>query len=421
MLRHFGLLCTGLCLASPLWADEAIKRLPEPLTLSAALAIAAEQSPDVMLAQAELALADAQKSLAQTADGFQARLDTSLGRRMFNGHEEENNTAYLVLQKQLFDFNRTQLNIDASEQQQQAQSMLLELAKAQYRLNVLDAFYGVILADANYRVENEQMAIEYVTLDNAREEAKHGVVSELALLALEEPYQRTLVRRSVAENTQREARARLAELLGYPHSLPEECELPNNQKVAFNLDNIKPLQQKALSQNWMLRALNAQVSAAELKLSATDKMNMPTISAIGRAGTHSHVDTLYEGRWRYDLTLTVPIIDGGIKAAELDKAKANLLKVRAQQQSYERQLRQMVLETALKLDALKARKKQVKVAGDFAERDLDRSRTEYQYERKTDLGDSMVKATRAEYEQLQLARDTAILQAKMKLLLGETE
>lgn len=87
--------------------------------------------------------------------------------------------------------------------------------------------------------------------------------------------------------------------------------------------------------------------------------------------------------------------------------------------SLERQTRQAVLETALAIERLKTRQNQVKVAGDFAERYLDKSRTEYQFERKTDLGDSMVRVSRAEYEVLQLQRDRAVLWDSLSKLLGE--
>ena len=85
----------------------------------------------------------------------------------------------------------------------------------------------------------------------------------------------------------------------------------------------------------------------------------------------------------------------------------------------ERQIRQAVLETALQIETLKGRATQVKVAGDYADRYLDKSRTEYQFERKADLGDSMVRATKAEFEALQLERDRRVLWEQLQKLLGE--
>jgi len=363
----------------------------------------------------------AEQQTQQVKERFQMCLDASLGRREFNGREEAFNTSYLVLQKQLYDFNRTDASIAAAEQQKLAQEQLTSLARQQYQQAVMDAFYAVIIADARFRVENEQLAIEYVTLDNAREEAAVKKVSELDLLALEAPYQRTIVRRTEAENQQRVTRAALAELLGYPNSLPEECIMPVAVKgKKRDLSDIKTLQNQALAQNKEVQALNFQLQAAESRLAAAEAMDMPRIDALGRAGWHSQVAHSYEGRWRYDLALTLPLVDGGLKAAEVDKAKADLMRVRAQKLAVERQLRQSVLETALALDALKGRQSQVKVAGDYAERVLDRSRTEYQFERKTDLGDSMVQATKAELEAILLARDTALLTERLTILLGET-
>ncbi len=396
------------------------KRLPDPLSLSAALAIANEQNPEIMLAQAREQQAQAQRNAAQVSNNFQLRLDSSLGRREFNGHEEENNTAYLVLQKQLYDFNRTNLTIAATEAQFAAQNALASLAQNQYRQAVIDAYYAVLLADLTYRVENEQLAIEYVSLDNAKDEAKLGKFSALELLALEEPYQRTIIRRALAENAQRSTRAALAELLGYPNALPEELDIPDNSTLKKRaLLDINVLQKQALERNFELQAAAQLLTSYELKLQSAEQMSMPRIDAIGRTGWHSHVDTLYEGRWRYDLTLTVPIMDGGLKASEVDKAKAELMRVRAQKLALERQVRQAVLETALQLATLKSRAGQIKVSGDYAEMILDKNRTEYQFERKADLGDSMVRATRVELELMKLERDRAVLWENLQNLVGE--
>jgi hypothetical protein len=95
------------------------------------------------------------------------------------------------------------------------------------------------------------------------------------------------------------------------------------------------------------------------------------------------------------------------------------MRVRAQKLALERQVRQAVLETALQLATLKSRAGQVKVSGDYAEMILDKNRTEYQFERKADLGDSMVRATRVELELMKLERDRAVLWENLQNLVGE--
>ncbi len=407
--------------AQTVWsAPPAQQRLPEPLTLEAALSIAAEQDPRVMLAQAKSQQANAQLAALSSIDSFKVKFDGGLVRREFNGREEDFNNAYLTLQKQLYDFNRTSLAQSAAQTQLQAELALERLAVSDYRQSVIQAFYDVLLADAAYTVENEQLAIEYVDLDHAKEELAVGKLSELDVAALDEPYQRTLVRRALAESQQRNTRAALADLLGFPNKLPETLVPPKQTDLLKRkLEDPKVLQSKALENNPELKAAQLMIEAAELALQSAEKMNMPRIDAIGRAGWHSQVETLYEGRWRADLAVSMPIFDGGLKDAQVDKAKAELNKQRAMRLSLERQTRQAVLETALAIERLKTRQNQVKVAGDFAERYLDKSRTEYQFERKTDLGDSMVRVSRAEYEVLQLQRDRAVLWDSLSKLLGE--
>lgn len=401
-------------------APTAQQRLPEPLTLEAALAIAAEQDPRVMLAQAKSQQANAQLAALSSLDSFKMQFNGGLVRREFNGREEDFNNVYVTLQKQLYDFNRSALSQSAAQTKYQAEQALERLAVSDYRQSVIKAFYDVLLADAAYAVENEQLAIEYVALDNAKEELAVGKLSELDIAALDEPYQRTLVRRALAESQQRNTRAALAELLGFPNKLPETLVASKQSELAKRkLDDPKTLQAKALDNNPELKAAQLMIEAAELSLQSAEKLNMPRIDAIGRAGWHSQVETLYEGRWRADLAISMPIFDGGLKDAEVDKAKAELNKQRALRLALERQTRQAVLETALAIERLKTREAQVKVAGDFAERYLDKSRTEYQFERKTDLGDSLVRVTRAEFEALQLQRDRAVLWDSLAKLLGE--
>ncbi len=178
-------------------APTAQQRLPEPLTLEAALAIAAEQDPRVMLAQAKSQQASAQLAVLSSLDSFKMQFNGGLVRREFNGREEDFNNAYVTLQKQLYDFNRTALSQSAAQTKYQAEQALERLAVSDYRQSVIKAFYDVLLADAAYAVENEQLAIEYVALDNAKEELAVGKLSELDIAALDEPYQRTLVRRAL--------------------------------------------------------------------------------------------------------------------------------------------------------------------------------------------------------------------------------
>lgn len=416
-------LCGIGCLlwSAHVWADKPVSdRLPEPLTLDAALGIAADQHPDVMLAHAAYLEAQALKAQVDSLDGFKASLEGGLARREYNGRDEDFNNAYLTLHKQLFDFNRSHLQQTAAETQANAAVALQQHALATYRHSVIKAFYDVLLADALYAVENEQMAIEYVRKDDAQEEYEVGALSELDMIALEEPYQRTLVRRNIAANEQRNRRALLAELLGYPGKLPETLVHPKQAELKKRpLAESKALQEKAMDNNPELKAAQLAVDAAEMRLEAADKINMPTVAAIGRAGWHSHVEEKYEGRWRADLAVSMPILDGGLKASQVDKAKAELMRQRATYNALERNIRQAVLETKLALDNLSTRVQQVDVAEDYAERYLDKSRTEYQFELKTDLGDSMVRLSRAEYEALELARDRALLWDQLDRLVGE--
>ncbi|WP_242482558.1 hypothetical protein [Thiocystis violacea] len=102
---------------------------------------------------------------------------------------------------------------------------LLKPAAAQ-RLEVVERFFDVLLADFSFSSESEAMAVAYVQFDRAAARRDLGQLSELRVLELEAVYQDLLHRRTASELSQQLTRSRLARALGHPEDLPRTLADP---------------------------------------------------------------------------------------------------------------------------------------------------------------------------------------------------
>jgi hypothetical protein len=94
------------------------------------------------------------------------------------------------------------------------------------RLEIMERFFDVLLADLSFSTESEAMAVAYIQFDRASVRNELGQISPLRVLELESVYQEILHRRAAAEISQQLTRALLAQALGNPAALPRNLLEP---------------------------------------------------------------------------------------------------------------------------------------------------------------------------------------------------
>ncbi|WP_169338489.1 TolC family protein [Lamprocystis purpurea] len=102
---------------------------------------------------------------------------------------------------------------------------LIEPVPAQ-RLEIMERFFDVLLADLAYSSASEAMAVAYVQLDRARAREELGQTSPLRVSELDAVYEDILQERTVGELGQQWTRALLAQALGRPETLPRDLVTP---------------------------------------------------------------------------------------------------------------------------------------------------------------------------------------------------
>jgi hypothetical protein len=225
---------------------------------------------------------------------------------------------------------------------------------AAQRLEIMERFLDVLLADLSYARFNEAMAVAYIQYDRANTRRELGQYAEVLVAELETRYEDVLRRRAASAAAQRLSRDLLAQAMGRPGELPRELTPP------------------------------------ALILPPEDLPDLPTVMA--RAGDQGSANTA-----RAEL------------GPDLGDARRRLLAM---------ELRRQALELLLRLQILQTTARYAESESFLSDLRLDESRTLYEQEVKADLGYSMSRQTEARMREQQVRYCRALAWAELNALQG---
>ena len=396
--------------------------LPEPLTLEYALSMQTATHPELQRIDAAVRAARAEQQLAESKTGItswvEARIRYVQPPGFVPDRSHDDHRLGLFVNKTLYDFGRSDAALSAARKSIASQQLLYQDELQQRRIEIMRRYFDVVLADVQFYRFNEEMATEFVSLDRLRDKRELGQVSDIEVLRQQSVYQKVRKLRFQAESLQRVTRARLAYALGRPGELPTTVSRPANLPgLERKLPEVDQLQAQALENNALLKALRAQIAAAQARVGAARAGSRPLLTGGAEANAYSKERAGYDS-WRVNVTLKVPLASGGEVDAEMAQQRAALYRLQADYANALEQVKQQVLETWLELDTLRVQREQMQTQAEYRELYLDRSRALYELEVKTDLGDAMVRVTETEREALATDFNTVLGWEKLDALVG---
>ncbi|MCU7904901.1 MAG: TolC family protein [Candidatus Thiodiazotropha sp. (ex Epidulcina cf. delphinae)] len=414
-----GSLCLtlGLGVCWPVFSQEP---LPSPLTLQYALELAGDVHPERVLADAALARAQAHRR--QVGASEDVRVDLTAELRAIEPSDiavdqtHNDSLARLSFSKQLYDFGRTTHAEAAAEAGLESRQWHLLEVKQQRRLDVMAHFFAVLLADLEYARDNEALSIAFIRFDRARAKNELGKVSDIGMLELESSYQQSRRRMNASRNRQRITRSQLAISLNRPLDLPSDLEMPVLE-ASEEIGDIDALVEQALRENPRLGVLRAELLAAREQLQTSEAENNPILRAELEAVAYRR-----ELGGRNPLTaalvLELPLYTGNRVAAEVAEARALIQQKQAALTAYEYALRQQLLDYWMELDRRRLQREELQVTEDYRDLYLDRSRTLYEMDVATDLGNAMTQIADIQFERAKNEFQIHLIRARVQALTG---
>ena len=395
--------------------------IPSPLTLDTLLNELPKQSPLILQEQAGLAQRQAKAAFAETPNNWQVSIQGRLSKREFANESQNHHLLALHFSKILYDFERSALEQSSALNLIEAQKQVLNSAEQQQRLRLMQRFFDVILADFQFRIDNEAMAIEYIAFDKSKDRHELQRLSDVEFLEAEANYQQALLKRTRSEQNQFKTRLLLANELGFADARPDKLTMPKLE--AYKSRDLKEIKlevlQKMVEQHPLVQSLKMQFQAQLDLVERARQSSKPTVAAEAWLGPMSSYTQTREGHCRADLTLDIPLYDGGVQHASVASAQADLAKVQAQYETLVQSLREQVTELYFAIRLLETEKKQNQLNADYADLYLDLSRALYENEVATDLGSSMVRLSQANYDIIAWKFKQAMLWEQLDYLTGQ--
>jgi outer membrane protein TolC len=397
------------------------------LTLEAALSTAETSHPDTLLAQADLDSALADRQIAN------ARQDTSLnfegilrsGRPTFGGQEfAPDNSVRLTARKTLYDFGRSSNAEMAAQYELNAREADLTTALDNRRLEIMARYFDVLLADLQYTVDNELMAVLYVNFDQGKDRLARGQISGVELAELDSRYRDILEKRNASAQRQRLTRALLGNAMNRPGELPGELEDPKltgNQHILPDYETLLPIM---LGNNSRLHAQQEMLSASQKRMESLRADKGPTLDGEVQAADYSRISTTRDN-FSAGLILSWPIYQGNRYDSQVARELAKYSKLQAGYDKLKLELSQALLETCLEISQLQTTgRSAAQKYAEYRDLQLERSRGLYELELKSNLGTSMVGTSdaklRARRNEFQLALSFARLEALIGKSISQT-
>jgi outer membrane protein len=219
------------------------------------------------------------------------------------------------------DFGRTGALVSRARDEAQAQQDRATLTRAQVRLNVREAYYQVLGAEAVLRAAQAAQANRQLVARQlsalAQSELRSTLDVQFATVLVNEA-ELAVVR---AQSTVAQQRAHLATAVGLQQ--PVTAKLSD---IAPTSDALPPLPdgllQQARTQRADLHAAEAQQLAAQQFAVAQKRLSYPKLNVLAAAGEipyHDH--TLHDNYAAAGFNLSIPVFNGGLFSAERAQAE----------------------------------------------------------------------------------------------------
>lgn len=225
-----------------------------------------------------------------------------------------------VVSQLITDFGRTSSLVKSAELRAGAQGENAALARARVKLQVRQAYFKALLAQAVLRVARQTVEARQLTLKQVSALAKASLKSTLDVSFAEVNLSEAELALFRAENDIKAAFADLSAAMGYEEEREFDlAEEPMPDPLASDPD---PLIRAALRDRPDLAGLRLTEQASNRFAQSEKRLWLPSISAIGAAGiVPGYTDNKLQGTYSgVGLNVNIPILNGGLFSARQTEA-----------------------------------------------------------------------------------------------------
>jgi outer membrane protein TolC len=287
------------------------------------------------------------------------------------------------------------------------------------RIEVMQAFFNVLIADYAYAAVDEEMTLAYLTYDDAQDTMeRYDEVAEVEVRKLEAAYTDALATRLEASHGQRAARLKLALALGRPDSYPDLLVEPDLAEYERALPDYDDTVKAVLEAHPALKEIKLELNSLSQRVEAEALSARPTLGARFRATEFEINRGVTRDQFRALLYLDIPL--GTPRSTIGNRAQLLALKQERQAELATREysIRRQVLEYVQQLEQLEAEITAAKAELLYRELELDKVRLQYEMEVRARIGGANKDVARALHRLAKARFDRVMVWEKLDAMIA---
>ncbi len=335
----------------------------QEVTLPQVLGVAFKNNPGIAVSQSDVESAKAQVTQAEAGylpqlsgqTGYDRRWAESSGSSSQTGTSRSYDrsgqydyySAKLSVSQYLYDFGKTSGQVDASRSSLAASQKGLATTLSDLIRDVKNAYYEVLKKRHLITVNEDSLRVQQQHLDQAKAFHQAGIRPKIDVTKGEVELSKTRLELIQARYNYRTSRVDLEKLLGGPPVTGpyDLADTPLRPPMPEDLDRLTKL---ALKRRPEIANLKDQLMAAQSNLESAQGGYWPSLNA---EGGYNWADTTFpmESAWQAGVALQWDIFTGLRTKGQVDEARANIMKVKAQIRDQELTVSQDVSQNYLDL------------------------------------------------------------------------
>ena len=373
-----------------------------------AVDLALSQNREILRIKKEiLSLEDTYR--AEKWERFAPKIDLFVDKEGFN----------LFTQILLLDFGNRMARIRSARINRDIKRELLNEFERQVKIRLVELFMELALAEKIAEVRREEMSVAYVRFDRERERLERGLSDRVKVAEWEATYTRFRAQLREAQRRYNETLLEIKRFLGIDVSTPVEIqhierllylEIPTDKTI--DVDYLL----NRYENNYLLRAKKLEIAYLESRAKEQRRILYPELSA------YLEVKNRYENMDKFrsegNLVLRLPLFDG--RASHYREMSILELKraVEIERKDIEEQIRRDILRAPYDWDELVAEYQDAVAYDNWAQENLDLSRSNYELELAFDLGYAMSTKTEAEKRLMEVKFRILLFLMRLYALIG---
>ena len=378
------------------------------LNFSKAVELALTQNREILKLKREIAsLEDIYR--AQKWDRFAPKVELLIDKDSVN----------LFTSILLLDFGNRLARIRSARINTRIKEELLKELERQVKIRMFRLFMELALAEKLAEVRREKMAVAYVRFDREREKLERGLSDRVKVAQWESTYTRFRAQLFEAQRKYNETLLEIKRLAGIPVEKP--VEVLYRDLLNFDIPPDKTIDTtfflKKINNNYLVKVKSLEISYLESKATEQKRIFYPEL--YGYLQVKNYYESLHKTRGSANLLLRIPLFDGKTsfyrEKSFLDLKRA----VEVERKDIIERLKSEILKAPYVWEELMASYRDALTFDNWAQENLDLSRSNYELELAFDLGYAMSTKTEAERKVMESKFNIILYLMRLFDLVGE--